>query len=103
MISPPISQLKGLITVIPLGTTEPIPWMNFQCELEIPFELAPYWGHRRGWIKGDMINAVGFHRVDLLSLGKDLTGQRVYQKEVLTAATMDQIARCVLASLRLLP
>ena len=76
VISPSISQRKGMITVVPLSTTEPIPHMNFYCEIEISFKLPAYWGHRRRWIKGDMINAVGFHRVDLLSLGKDLTGKR---------------------------
>lgn len=101
VISPPISQRKGLITVVPLSTTEPIPQMNFQCEIEIPFALPTFWGRRRRWIKGDMINAVGFHRVDLLSLGKDLTGKRVYQKEVLSRSTMDQIVRCVLTSIGL--
>jgi mRNA interferase MazF len=103
VISPPISARRGLITIVPLSTTEPIPKMSFQCEIEIPFALPPYWGHRRRWVKGDMITAVGFHRVDLLNLGKGLTGKRIYQKEVLPPAVMDQIGRCVLASIGLLP
>ena len=103
VISPPIARRKGLITVVPLSATEPNPKMDFQCEIDIPFALPPYWGHRRRWIKGDMINAVGFHRVDLLSLGKDATGKRIYQKEVLPQQAMEQIVRCVLASIGLRP
>ncbi len=48
-----------------------------------------------------MIYNAGYHRVDLLRLGKDGTGKRVYQTETLSADTIAQIQRCVLHSLSL--
>ncbi|TCM85772.1 hypothetical protein EV216_10672 [Rhodovulum steppense] len=43
-----------------------------------------------------MVNAVGFHRTDLLHLGKDALGKRRYQVEVLPAATFRSVRQCVL-------
>ena len=57
--------------------------MPFNKLIEIPFEMPKSWGNAERWIKGDMINAVGFHRVDLLRLGKTSTGKRIYQMEAL--------------------
>ena len=73
----------------------------YHCEIDIAFDLPAYWGHRRRWLKGDMIYTAGFHRVDLLRLGKDLVGKRVYQTEVLPAADMKRVLACMLNGMSL--
>lgn len=89
------------MTVVPLSTTVPVCVMPYHCEIRIPFELPAYWGDVPRWIKGDMVNAVGFHRVDLLHIGKDAHGKRVYQTEVLSRDLMTNIQGCILRSLGL--
>jgi hypothetical protein len=49
--------------------------MPYHCEIEIPFDLPDGWA-RKCWVKGDMVNAVGFHRTDLIQLGKNTAGKR---------------------------
>ncbi len=46
-----------------------------------------------------MINAIGFHRVDLLNLGKDKNGKRIYQTKVLPDDLFKEVKRCVLHGL----
>lgn len=101
VLTPRIKARHGLLTVVALSTTTPKPRMPYHCEIDIPFDLPKYWGQVRRWVKGDMINAVGFHRVDLLSLGKDRSGARVYQETCLPPETMATVRRCVLHGLGL--
>ena len=103
VISPPIKEWGKLVTVIPLSTTAPLPAMPYHCQVDIPFRLPPYWGNRLRWAKGDMVNAVGFHRVDLLLLGKDVNGRRQYQMATLSDEMLRRLHSCVLHSLGLLP
>jgi len=48
-----------------------------------------------------MVYAAGFHRMDLLLLGKDRNGKRIYQTETLAIADMTRIQACVLHGLSL--
>lgn len=57
------------------------------------------WGNIERWVKGDMVTTVGLHRVDLLMLGKDRSGKRVYQKQVIDDADFVKIKRCALHGL----
>tara|TARA_R110002110_G_scaffold84618_12_gene219897 strand:+ start:83 stop:331 length:249 start_codon:yes stop_codon:yes gene_type:complete len=70
--------------------------MPYHKLIRIPFKLPERWGDHERWIKGDMINAVGFHRIDLLRLGKDLEGGRVYQTNVLPDEMLKIVRQCVL-------
>ena len=99
VISTRIKERAGLCTVIPLSTSPPRKIMPYHYLLEIPFALPPRWGNQPRWVKGDMINSLGFHRIDLLSLGKNVKGQRIYQKSRISAADLSAIKECVLASL----
>lgn len=58
--------------------------------------MPPKWGNCERWIKGDMVNAVSFHRIDLLRLGKDKSGCRVYQYETLPNDLFRTVQRCAL-------
>lgn len=96
VLSPNIRARVNLITVVPLSLTTPEPILPFHKQIDIPFELPKNWSKGNRWIKGDMINAVGFHRVDLLCLGKDRQGKRIYQLEALPEAMFNDVKSCVL-------
>ena len=53
------------------------------------------------WIKGDMVNAVGFHRLSLIRLGKNKAGKRIYRYEPLNQDIIAQIRACVLHAIGL--
>ncbi|WP_366941840.1 type II toxin-antitoxin system PemK/MazF family toxin [Asticcacaulis sp.] len=103
VLSPPIESRVGLCTVVPLSTSAPNPSQSYHYELDIPFQLPEPWGNITRWVKGDMICAVGFHRMDLLRLGKDANGKRIYQLNRLSGVHMAAISNCVLHSLGLPP
>jgi mRNA interferase MazF len=101
VLSPNIRARVSLVTIVPLSLTAPANILPFHCQFEVPFELPCEWGQSSRWIKGDMINAVGFHRVDLLRLGKTENGKRKYQMQVISGAQMKDVRRCVLHGLGL--
>ncbi|WP_082631076.1 type II toxin-antitoxin system PemK/MazF family toxin [Roseovarius atlanticus] len=101
VVSKPIKPRAGLCTVVPLSTTTPNQPMPYHCQLDIAFELPPRWGRKPRWVKGDMIYAAGFHRIDLLVLGKDGTGKRIYQTETIPLDDLRRIQRCILNGLAL--
>ena len=55
------------------------------------------------WLKGDMIYTVGFHRLDLIRLGKKnpQTGKREYFNKRLRRDQMNEIYRCILNGMNL--
>lgn len=53
------------------------------------------------WIKGDMVNTVGFHRIDLIRLGKDKYGNRQYLKTPVGKELLQTAHHCLLNSLGL--
>lgn len=70
--------------------------MPYHKQITIPFAMPPSWGNDPRWIKGDMVNAVGFHRLDLLRLGKGNTGTRIYQMQALPPDLFKIVRQCVL-------
>jgi mRNA interferase MazF len=101
VLSPNIRARVKLVTIVPFSLTPPDHILPFHKQIDIPFELPRDWGQSKRWIKGDMVNAVGFHRVDLLRLGKDRQGKRIYQMEQLPDELMKEVRRCVLHGLGL--
>ncbi|MGH0003437.1 type II toxin-antitoxin system PemK/MazF family toxin [Pseudovibrio ascidiaceicola] len=101
IVSPPIQARPRLCTVVPLSTTPPVPRMPYHTEINVPFELPRKWEAARRWVKADMTCAVSFDRVDLLSIGKDKSGKRIYQMESLPREDIVRIQKAILASLGL--
>lgn len=99
VLSPPIEARFGLCTIVPLSTLAPEVVMPYHAKIVIPFQLPERWGNRERWIKGDMIYAAGFHRLDLLRLGKDRTGRRIYQTRALPSGMLRIVQGCVLHGL----
>jgi uncharacterized protein YifN (PemK superfamily) len=101
VLSPKIGARPGLCTVVALSTDKPDPVMAYHCQIDIRPELPPPWQSNGVWVKGDMVNAVGFHRLDLFRLGKAEDGKRIYRFDTLSAEQLKQIRGCVLKAIGL--
>lgn len=99
VLSPKIISRPGLRTVVALSATRPEPVMPYHCQIDISPALPPPFASKGIWVKGDMINAVGFHRLDLIRVGKTHTGKRIYRYETLSDEIIKQIRGCVLRAL----
>jgi uncharacterized protein YifN (PemK superfamily) len=100
-LCPGISVRHRLCTVIPLSTTPPTPVMQYHAEVDLGIDLGPKWPQKMRWIKGDMVNAVCFDRLDLIRLGKDRWGNRVYQTTPVSDEIIGIAQKCLLSSLGL--
>ncbi len=74
---------------------------DLEVALKSPIFFQPPTGHVGYGYPCDMICAVGFHRLDLLRLGKDANGVRQYQLNPLSSIHLRHISNGVLASLGL--
>jgi mRNA interferase MazF len=102
VISPKISIRPGLCTVVPLSRKQPIPQMSYHCQIRLDPPPPEPWGDLPRWVKGDMVAAVGFHRLDFLRLGRDeSTDKRIYRYDPIPAEDLRRIRHCVLCSLGL--
>jgi mRNA interferase MazF len=101
VISPKIRLRPGLCTVVALSTEAPDPVMPYHCRIDIRPELPKPWESDGVWVKGDMVNTVGFHRLDFFRLGKDFDGKRQYLMTPLGSETLKQIRLCVLRAIGL--
>ena len=104
VLTPPGVGRKDLVTVLALSTKEPNKIMPFH--YKIPKISMPQVGRFQDndtWVKGDMIYTVGFHRLDLIRLGKkdNKTGKRLYFKQKLGREQMKEIYKCALHGLNL--
>ena len=75
--------------------------MGYHCEIELPRSLPAPFDADRMWVKGDMIVSVGFHRLDLIRIGKDRQGNRIYFMDPLPGDIVKKIQDCVLRGLGL--
>ena len=101
VICPQIATRPGLCTVVALSTSPPDLKMPYHAEITLPFALPPPFDSKTMWIKGDMVNTVGFHRIDLIRLGKDKFGNRQYLKTPVGTELLTVAHHCLLHSLGL--
>jgi uncharacterized protein YifN (PemK superfamily) len=101
VISPKISVRAGLCTVVALSTSEPSPKMPYHCQITLDPPLPEPWGDTVRWVKGDMVCAVGFHRLDFPRFGKDLKGKRIYRNIHISDDDLRRVRHCVLNALGL--
>lgn len=102
VISPKRKQCSGLCTVVAVSTVAPSPVEAWH--LQIPkanMPPTPKLQANDSWVKGDMIYRVAFDRLDLVRIGKDSSGNRLYFKQVLSPADMRDVHACVLEALNL--
>jgi uncharacterized protein YifN (PemK superfamily) len=101
VVSPAMKGRVGLCTVVSLSTTPPNPIMPYHYELTLDVPLPQPWSSASMWIKGDMVNTVAFHRLDLIRI-KDLSsGQRIYYREKLNPDQIRMAKTCILNGLGL--
>jgi len=102
VVSPQISWRPGLCTVVGLSLTPPNPTRPYHCTLSLDPPLPPPWSAQDVWVKGDMITAVGFHRLNLIRVAAD-DGNKVrrYRMDVLSAEQLGAVRKCVLHGLGL--
>ena len=101
VLTPYMQGREQLVTVVPLSTTKPQPMRDFHYEIStksLP-QTAFFQDHSHCWVKADMVCAVGFHRLDLVRIGKDASGKRLYYTQRLGDEQMREIRRCVLHGL----
>lgn len=101
VLCPPISARPGLCTVVALSTTPPNKVMPYHFQIKLPFYVPPPFDAEWHWVKGDMVNTVGFHRIDLLKLGKDRDGKRRYITTPIGPELLAEVQRCMLNGLGL--
>jgi uncharacterized protein YifN (PemK superfamily) len=101
VLSPRIRARAPVCTVVALSRTVPAPIMSYHARIDLRPALPLPWQSDDIWVKGDMINTVGFHRLDLFRLGKDVEGARKYLLDPLEEAIMAEVHGCVLAGLGL--
>jgi len=101
VVSPKISVRPGLCTIVALSTSPPAPELPYHCKLTLSPALPAPWVSDQVWVKADMINAVGFHRLDFVRLGKDRTGKRIYRYDTIPAGDLQRVQACILKALGL--
>jgi mRNA interferase MazF len=97
-------QMQGrprLCTVVPLSTTPPDPVLRHHAEIKLPFVLPHPFTADMQWVKGDMINAVSFDRLNLIQLGKDHSGKRRYLTTRIGPELLTIVQGCVAEGLSL--
>lgn len=104
VLTPAIKGRANLVTILALSTSCPSPIMPYHYKL--PKASMPQLGRfqeKDTWVKADMIYTVGFHRLDLIRLGKrDVnTGKRLYYRKKLGREQMTEIYKCMLHGLNL--
>lgn len=100
VISPKIRGRVGLCTVVALSTTEPDPKMPYHTQIDLhPFLPEPMKSMGL-WVKGDMVNTVGFHRLNFIKTG-NINGKRQYYYSMLKAEQIKLVQECVLKAIGL--
>lgn len=104
VLSPSMAGRPKLVTVVALSTEPPEHVMPYH--LSLPKGALPQLGRfqeKTTWVKGDMIYSVGFHRLDLIRLGKKdpQTGKRIYFTQRLSRERMKAVYGCVMHGLNL--
>jgi uncharacterized protein YifN (PemK superfamily) len=101
VLSPKIAARPGLCTVVSLSGTAPDPLMPYHCQIDIRPRLPDGFESDGIWVKGDMLYAVGFHRLDFIRTGKNAAGRRLYHYTPLNDENIKKIRECVLRGLGL--
>ena len=96
VLSPKIAARPWLCTVVALSTYPPDPIMPYHCQIDIRPRLPRPFESDGVWVKGDMVYSVGFHRLDLIRIGKDRHGKKIYRYDPLTSENIKKIRICVL-------
>ena len=101
VISPKIAARPGLCTIVALSNRQPVPKMPYHCQIDIDPPLPDGFNSTGVWVKGDMIYAVAYNRLDFIRTGRTENGKRTYYYKPLTPENLKKIRECVLKGLGL--
>ncbi|MDF3034440.1 MAG: hypothetical protein K0R76_1394 [Alphaproteobacteria bacterium] len=101
IVSPRIKGRPGLCTIVALSATEPLPKMPYHALIDISPPLPKHFQSKGLWIKGDMVNAVAFHRLDFIRTGRGNDGKRDYYYTTIRKSQMLTVKECILNALGL--
>jgi uncharacterized protein YifN (PemK superfamily) len=103
ILTPSMRGRPNLTTIVILSTSRPNPIEKYHYLL--PKASLPILGdfqRSETWVKGDMVYAVGYHRLDLIKVGRrGSDGKRQYFTNRLGRERMRDIYACVLHGLNL--
>jgi uncharacterized protein YifN (PemK superfamily) len=90
VISPrPRHNNAGIAHVIPLSTTVPNHILDHHIQIRLPQQLIGINAWKEDcWAKCDMINTVSYKRLELIRLGRDNTGRRLYSNICIDKETL---------------
>lgn len=95
VVSPTITGRPFLCTVVCLSTTTPTPQLPFHMKIRLPEPLPPNLSNENVWVKGDMIYAVSFKRLDFATTGKDRTGKRIRYNKPISDEVLNDVRKRV--------
>lgn len=101
VLTPKIQDRHGLCTVVSLSTTPPTKIMPYHIQIDIKPPLPTGFDSSGLWVKGDMVNAIGFHRLDFIRTGKHSNGKRIYYYDTISDEQMKLVKICVLRAMGL--
>jgi mRNA interferase MazF len=101
VLTPRIRNRPFLCTIVAISTSPPDHVMPYHRQIRIRPALPKPWGSDDVWVKGDMVNAVGFHRLDLFRTGKDRAGKRTYHLDPIEPDQFRVVRECVLRAMGL--
>lgn len=87
-------RATGLLTVVPLSTSEPVPAFSHHCRIVLDHPL-PGFAEQECWVKGDMLTTVAFHRLDMFRTDRGPGGKRKYLTPRVSDEQFEQIMACV--------
>lgn len=103
VLTPSMPGRGSVVTIVGLSSVKPEPILDYHCLL--PKASLPMLGeyqNQETWVKGDMIYAVGYHRLSPIQLGTHRAdGKRNYFTNRLNRTRMHEIYGCVLHGLNL--
>jgi len=99
VVSPKLKRRSGLACIVALSTTSPNAPQDYHCQVKMDPPLPPPFDSPTMWVKADMIDTVGFQRLDLFRSGRDQYGKRRYFSRNVTADELKKIHECVLCGL----
>lgn len=99
VISPKLKHRTGLVTIVPLSTTQPEYEMPYHHKITLERPLPRPWDGNPFWAICDHVITVGFKRVSLIKIGKDRYGGRQYARFKLDDSDLNAVKNCVLHGL----
>ena len=100
-VSPRLKRRDGLITVVPLSTTPPVPVCDHHCVIKPKIRLPEPFDSAEMWVKADMMATVGFERLDLVRGPREAFAKRKYLIQHLEPDQLKIVYQCLLHALGL--